>query len=464
MVSSAGQAGSDAAGAAGVPAASTSGAELGGGGYSTANLSDQTQHLLGSVTSCGACSQDLSICLEDTATCVQCTENSHCGDPTPHCDTTKNTCSECLDSVHCVSPAPHCDPNNNACVGCLDASHCSELMPVCDPDHQVCVGCLDASHCSEPAPVCDLNHQVCVGCLDASHCSKPTPVCDTDHQVCVGCLDSSHCSEPTAVCDPNHQVCVGCLTASDCLAPTPVCDTDHQVCVECLTSADCGAPEAARCEAGACLPCTAQEDCQHFAATRVCELTSGTCVECTGALYDNCQDESGNALVCDSVSKICSTERPGSVGLCEPCLSDAHCRAGQLCVAQEYGDPPQHIGNFCFWRQGSPDNDVAPADCYVSGAPYVRPAELTSIDGEAAEVCTLRTSTCVAHQAFSDVDCASEEGTADDSLCGADPPNDGFCLQVSETSFRCTVSCSGNDDCLPQVECNTTVSNPYCTL
>lgn len=315
--------------------------------------------------------------------------------------------------------------------------------------------------CTGSTPVCDETTDSCVECLDsAEHCEVPTPACDPDNHECVECLETTDCDE--GVCDAATHQCVECLENNDCEAPTTLCNPEQQLCVECLGPSDCGDPQASFCDAGSCSPCQTNEDCAHLADTTVCDVGTGECVECTGTDYASCgSNEDDEPLVCNSLTRTCSEDQVehGS-NTCEPCVSDANCPLGQMCVLQTFDG--QDVGYFCHWLEGDTEYG-APAECFANGRPYVdQTVDAVSIDNQTADICGLRVSTCPARNDNSDKDCAPE-GIPDDSICGFDPPNDAKCAHVSGSSYRCTMRCNGNDDC-PGTDCNTGPLEPVCEL
>src|SRR5690606_25769657 len=226
---------------------------------------------------------------------------------------------------------------------------------------------------------------------------------------------------------------------------------------------DCEETTASYCDAGSCSPCQTNDDCAHLAGTTVCDADAGQCVECTGTDYASCGELDGTPLVCDSLQQTCTTHTAQVAGLCHTCVSDAHCRPGQLCVMETFEET--ELGYRCFWQPGA---DGAPAGCPVA-QPYVTSKpDMTSIDGTAAAVCTLRTSTCKAHQDFTNVDCESSEDVPDPSLCGEPGLNDSGCGlfgSVGEDNvYRCTVRCVGNDDCRVGINCDISANSPICFL
>jgi hypothetical protein len=173
--------------------------------------------------------------------------------------------------------------------------------------------------------------------------------------------------------------------------------------------------------------------------------------------------DTGTPLVCDSKARTCTTKKKASAGLCLACVSDAQCTAGKLCVEEKFGAQPQSVGFFCFYKQGDTANG-APADCFADGVPYAKTlVNQTSIDGATADICGLRSSTCVARNQFSSKDCATANAP-DDSKCGFATGKDSKCDQVgASANYRCTMTCLSNDDC-PGTTCNTGANPAVCEL
>ena len=273
------------------------------------------------------------------------------------------------------------------------------------------------------------------------------------------------CGEATPICEPVSNQCVECRVNEDCSASAePSCDTTTNTCVECLEQADCKSPTASRCDLTdhTCNPCSIDADCSDIDGKGVC--LAGTCVECTTTKATACGSEKGTPLVCDSLEHTCTTKPARSAGLCQPCVADAQCALGQLCVLDTIGSgtSQKEVGYFCRWKQGDTANG-APADCPTEGRPYVKlVADAVSVDGETAGICALAISTCPAKNEFRDKNCAPT-GVANDALCGVSSPNDAKCVQFG-AGFRCTMTCLSQDDCPSPSTCNTGVTPQVCTL
>jgi hypothetical protein len=247
----------------------------------------------------------------------------------------------------------------------------------------------------------------------------------------------------------------------------PYCDIAKATCVECLDNTDCGSPNASSCVAGKCTACATNNDCSHIVNKGVCKPTlepdagveTGVCVECTGTDYDACSPgDAGTPQVCDSLKNVCTDYPERTAGLCQPCVSDAQCQAGELCVEQVFNG--KSAGYFCLYQQGAPG---APADC-TTARPYIKALSATSIDGTVASVCSLRVSTCTAQNQFSQTSCSSATNTADDTLCGFAHGTDSRCVPFGTSQHLCTVACGSDLDCRTGFTCNTSINPPVCNL
>ena len=271
---------------------------------------------------------------------------------------------------------------------------------------------------------------------------------------------SPSCSGAKPICDATSRTCVECIGDENCSQPTPLCDTSKNSCIQCKSNTDCRSASASLCSAGTCSPCSQDTDCSQISGKGVCN--AGTCVQCTGAKYSACgQSATSTPLVCDSLSHTCSTKAQASAGLCQTCVSDAQCQAGEMCANEMFNGSA--VGYFCFYKQGATG---APAVCGDTGRPYVKTLTgATSIDGQTADICTLRSSTCTALNEFSSKDCASA-GSASDQLCGFAPGVDSKCVAFTSTQNLCTVTCGSSLDCPVGVNftCNTGAPVPICTF
>ncbi len=266
-------------------------------------------------------------------------------------------------------------------------------------------------------------------------------VCEPHTGRCVGCLTAADCAAPTPACDTLTFSCVPCMADSDCAAPTPACDTATHTCVPCIDDSACTDPAAPFCDSThVCGGCLNSVDCARFDGTATCDRTSGACVECTAT--DTAACDGG---VCDASTHTCSVPTPGSAGLCQPCVSDAQCQAGQLCIPMTFGASATSVGNFCLWRQDATGTYAPNGDC-TAAPPYAKIiADATSVDGTTATVCGLQLTTCPALHDWRNKRC-SGPGTGD-AECGADGLDDGFCVVAGSLTNLCTIPCAADDDC-----------------
>jgi hypothetical protein len=287
-------------------------------------------------------------------------------------------------------------------------------------------------------------------------------VCLVATNACVECTDSTQCAASKPACDTASNTCVECTAAADCKDITkPFCDTTADQCVACLKQADCTTATASACNAGSCAACAKDADCSNIAGKGVCD--AGTCVQCTGNKFTACGNNAGTLLVCDSLQRTCTTNKQHSAGLCQACVTDAQCNAGEMCVLDKFGSPSKDVGYFCHWKKGDTGNG-APVDCFSAGKPYSgTQLAATSIDGATSDICTLRSSTCVARSQFSSKDCTVAAASSD-AACGFAPTMDSTCVQVPlGSTYACTMVCLGDPDC-PGTTCNTGVSPAVCSL
>jgi len=310
------------------------------------------------------------------------------------------------------------------------------------------------------------------------NCSGSTPICKAATNACVECAGNGDCKDAgKPICDTSANKCVGCIQGTDCKdAAKPVCNSASQSCVACAANSDCKDAAASRCDVSTntCTPCAIDSDCTQISGKNVCLVGStgqaNQCVQCTGKKYAACgQSSDGKALVCDSLAHQCTSDKKAqSADLCQPCVSDAQCRAGQACAVQTFKGAT--VGFFCFWKQGDPTSG-APADCTVeANRPFVNAITNTvTIDGDTTTLCTLRsnTSTCIAVPKYG-TNCASS-GTPSNNECGFAFGIDSKCTPYGSTQYRCTTACLSPDDCAGSgtgstITCAQDGSQKFCTL
>ena len=310
--------------------------------------------------------------------------------------------------------------------------------------------------CDGAEPFCDVVHGKCVQCRGQLDCV--TGLCEVGAGKCVECLSHETCVGPAVARCSNAGVCATCTDNSQCahIPEKNVCSAG--ACVACKSHSDCTMADKAQCSAqsSSCTACTDDTQCAHIPGKNVC--SAGACVQCTGTKAEACGSQDSVPLVCDSINKTCSMLKAGKAGLCEPCVSDAHCKPGRLCVQETVNG--QKLGFACFWKEGDTQN-LAPANCSLNGRPFIKQElNASSIDGAKADLCTLRVSSCLAFQQFSDVACT--EPAMADSKCGAVPGVDARCAVMQPEVFKCTMTCGSNEDCISPFNCDTDQTPRIC--
>lgn len=444
----------------------------------------------GDDAACTECDADTpcatGVCSADN-TCVECTDDAHCGGDDV-CDLATNSCELCAaDSMMSIDPgcdasAPAClvTGATRECVACTDDSQCTD--GVCDPDTNSCATCLaDGSGCAAPTPVCldPDTAPVCVECGVDGDCASG--VCQTDN-TCAQCGSDDDCAGDS-VCESN--ACVACRDTSagiddGCTAAAPSCvGTDGaEMCVECASDAEC-AVGVCDLTTFACVACledaTADEDHGCDAAAPVCD-TSGTdpvCVACvddaTGSDADSgceaaaplcdtsgaspvcvpCIDDGTTTLGCDTDAPFCRDDVDPIV--CVACLVDGDCDAGEVC------GPSGECTTSCS------DND----DCADPDAPVCEPTSATCVECAQDSECTdgvcsdeFTCVECVGNDdctdgvcsnnvcvgCLADTDCGEDEVCHSDNTCGPECATDADCADGVCLEQAC-VACAVDSDC-----------------
>jgi hypothetical protein len=165
----------------------------------------------------------------------------------------------------------------------------------------------------------------------------------------------------------------------------------------------------------------------------VCDISggAGVCVECTGLSRVAC-----GARACNSITKVCSPFAVGSAGLCEDCVSDAHCGATQRCVQETFSTTPLGFSCFPLAQAGS-----------CPQTPFAGLATIATIDTPSQQMCLLRRTTCAgfnqsnSRPCTADLDCG--EANEDDGRCGGN----GLCSLPCTSGIDCpsgdVASCLG---------------------
>lgn len=277
------------------------------------------------------------------------------------------TCVRCKECVGCESQGYRlsaCPENgicaNDCCNKLYKLTDCGEgfikdgdscRTESCTDDASICTGgkTCQSGVCKCPSGKTEVNGQCETSTCANGGVTCSSGVCDTSSGECVECLSKGDCS--SGVCDTGSKTCVECLTNSDCtggkecsnkkcVVPDPcagITCSGGKSCVDGTCKCPSGQIDnGGTCEAPNCA--NGGIDCEKHG--KVCNTSSGECVECT-------QDShcSGN-MTCQNNSCTCPSDKPNknSSGQCVQCTSDSHCGDNEKCntssnsceAAQEY--------------------------------------------------------------------------------------------------------------------------------
>jgi len=137
---------SDGSGGLAGGTSNSGGAGNAGGGSNPSGGSGSGGENLGG--SCGDnCTDEKPHCIEDEATCVECTKHAHCDNPAKPVCGLKNTCDPCRTNADCkdvlgLTDTPVCVndlglEDFGSCVGCLSEADCGGN--ICDPTTKTCL-------------------------------------------------------------------------------------------------------------------------------------------------------------------------------------------------------------------------------------------------------------------------------------------------------------------------------------
>ena len=274
------------------------------------------------------------------------------------------------------------------------------------------------------------------------------------------------CPPATPICNEEVDSCVQCLADADCTEASGGRFCVDNACVQCRSSADCTDPAAAHCDEDlhTCVGCQVSTDCEGVAVDgvglAVCDPGDGRCVQCTGADYSACgvADDGETPLVCNSLERVCSSEKLGGTIRCYVCVSDAACADGLRCVRERFeGVPLDYVCLEAIGVEGVADS--------CEQRPYlVEQTARTSIDGVVVDVCTLGTATCLARRHFERQECTGEQGSGS---CGEPELDDAVCRAGSATSstgFACSLKCGTSANCPVGFACDFEAAAPACML
>jgi len=257
------------------------------------------------------------------------------------------------------------------------------------------------------------------------------------------------CTAPKPVCDEPRDTCVECLQGSDCTGAKTKCDTSAKTCVECLAPADCKSATAAKCDTGACVKCTSNDDCAQIAGKGVCDTKVGECVQCTAGNENACGGKS-----CNPATSTCTSTAVGSVPTCKPCVADSECTGGNQadpdarCIPMNFNGAPRANG-FCLRRKAK-----------TCGRPYTIPISAKSLSGASLEsYCGIdqQNVTCEAVlDLIGDVQGTLPCADGEDTSCGCARDKNrnciqagegGLCREVGTIANQCTYQCGTASDC-----------------
>jgi len=320
-------------------------------------------------------------------------------------------------------------------------------------------GCLSPEWCTAARPTCRAGE--CVACESHADCARypSTPACGPSGS-CVACTTDSKalCAGATPACDAQTNGCVACTADSKalCVGASPACDPQTKSCVECVVDNDCASAEKAACGADRlCGACKEDADCSRF--SKVCDTTSGACVQCrpqseeTDCRSDaSCDPKTADCAgtACDPKLLVCTSRQRASVAICGGCVSDSECRKDHRCIAMTHGtgSARRELGGFCL--------KTAESGCTE---PFRAPAiSRASLSGAAAtNYCGISetVTSCPAIEAN-----RAARKCTDAASCGPG----GRCEPVNFGDEVCTYSCASPLFCPAAYPCAGPAGGEYC--
>ena len=428
----------------------------------------------------------------------KCGNNAACGGATSFCDDASGTCVECTQNAHCGQgqcvggSCRQCNPTTNA--GCNPNQLCCENgqgVPECQG-----TGPGIADQCAACGVACDQSrsnacgNRVCT-CGAAALCSGGTPLCKDSTGTCQQCLDDGDCGNGTLCvggscrqCDPNDNrgcgaggatpICGGNFMCRACTAGNPgdvECAADARNGDQCVAGAcqTCDPSGDAGCNAASttpicnnmfqCVTCTNNASCENPAADTC--LADGRCRNCDPSDSDGCPGLCNAMFTCQPCAQHsdCGTHLNGNIcnvmtGACGACNGNGNCNgnpfgtnclnpgggAAQRCGCAVNGDCGG--GGTCNQQTGTCGSCTLDADC--NGNPAG-----TRCDG----------GTCV--QCLGDGDCNGQLCNVMTHLCGACAMNadcanhpdgavcdGGVCVGCASDADCGGQICDGNNECV----------------
>ncbi len=238
-----------------------------------------------------------------------------CGEDQLCCDTDSNGSFECVTTspTQCESCGTPCDADvadvctKRSCgCGAGSTAECEGSKPFCA--ESACVECdvADNDGCSGTQPICKAG--ACEACAMSPDNCGGTLKC-LSSGACQ-CSASADCTTPTTPICGDGFTCRGCATGRECedsAADTSVCEVGTGTCVECLLDTDCD---------------TATEYC----SSKTCTLKKGAGTSCAGnseCTSAHCVDDVCCGTSCAGTCNACSTARKGAgaSGTCGPIVA-----------------------------------------------------------------------------------------------------------------------------------------------
>ncbi|TXD35155.1 hypothetical protein FRC98_16930 [Lujinxingia vulgaris] len=315
-----------------------------------------------------------------------------------------------------------CNATTGACENCTLDEQCDEYA-VCHATERVCT-------CRAGYVRCDGQ---CVSQDSVESCGsqcQPCPEVAHGEPICVQQTCSASCDEGYFLCEEG-------------------CDGPPGTCVECLDHTHCTDPLAPVCNRGSCAGCASNQDCADVDGKNVCDLESGTCVECQ---LD--QAEACGTFSCDPQTGACTDTSLGSRTSCESCRSDAECASDHVCVAMNFQGSPRNSA-YCLRVDRAPTGET---DCQEPFTVLDIKESITTAELEIVCGVNEAMTTC---EAVLDYD----SGCAEDDDCGAPGLDDGLCEPIEFEGARCTFPCDTSleyPQCYSPFSCATGIDAQYC--
>ena len=235
-----------------------------------------------------------------------------------------------------------CCNTNADCAGSPLGTQCDQVKHVCG---QCSLGA--TASCSNGKQSCDIGppSNTCTAPCSGDYGSGGAAACSTTSAAvcltsgpnkgsCISCNgnNGSGATRPCPAGAPSCSLATGwcgfpCTSDGQCSGSTPVCELSSGSCVQCLagkTSACVGATPTCNLASSTCTGCASDSDCGG--STPACNLTTHLCVQCTGA----------NGSACVGATPTCNT----TTNVCTGCAKDGDCEgptpacntATHLCV------------------------------------------------------------------------------------------------------------------------------------